>query len=113
MKKTIFIPLFVGLICFLSNSCKKDNSKKNDCLPTAPTYRQIINKPATIRQQPGGTFYIVEQGTIDGQLIPCNLTADFQIDNLLVTISGDVKATVQGGPGPCCKENFVITKITR
>lgn len=90
---------FHFIICwtylFFSNSCKKDDSKKNDCLPTATTYRQIINKPATIRQHPGGTFYIVEQGTIDGQLIPCNLTADFQIDNLLVTISGDVKATVQ------------------
>jgi hypothetical protein len=113
MKKTIFIPLFVGLICFFSNSCKKDDTKKNDCLPTATTFRQIIDKPATIRQQPAGIFYIVEQGTIDGQLIPCNLAADFQVDNLLVTISGDVKATVQGGPGPCCTENFVITKITR
>ena len=113
MKKTIFISLFVGFICFFSNSCKKDDSKKNDCLPTATTFRQIIDKPATIRQQPAGTFYIVEQGTIDGQLIPCNLTADFQIDNLLVIISGDVKTTVQGGPGPCCTENFVITKITK
>ena len=94
-------------------SCKKDNNKIDDCFPNSTTSRQILNKPATIKQQPGGLFYIVEQGTIDTKLNPCNLTPEFQVDNLLVIISGDVKATVQGGPGPCCTENFVITKIAR
>lgn len=113
MKKTFLIPLFVGLLCFFLNSCKKDDSRRKDCLNTTATYRQIFDKPATIRQQTAGTFYILEQGTIDVKLNPCNLTADFHIDNLRVTISGDVKATVQGGLEPCCTEDFVITKITR
>ncbi len=113
MKKAVFISLFVGLFCFFLNSCKKEESRKKDCLNTATTYRQIFDKPATIRQLPAGTFYIIEQGTFDVKLNPCNLIADFQIDNLPVTISGDVKAAVQGRPEPCCIEDFVITKITR
>lgn len=114
MKKTICIlSLTVGLCSLLFQSCKKDDTKPIDCFPSADTYRQIVDKPATVRQQPSGTFYIVEQGTIDTKLNPCNLPADFQVDNLQVTISGGVKTTIQGGPGPCCTENFVITKITR
>lgn len=109
--KIYTLPFVIGSL--LISSCKKDKAQTNDCFPNATTSRQIINKPATIKQQSAGVFYIVEQGTIDTKLNPCNLTPEFQIDNLLVTISGDVKATVQGGPGPCCTDNFVITKITR
>lgn len=105
--------LFVALFTMSLYSCKKDNNKTDDCFPNETTYRQIVNKQATIRKLPSGLFYIVEQGTIDTKLNPCNLTTDFQVDNLQVTISGDVKATIQGGPGPCCTENLVITKITR
>lgn len=105
--------LTLALCNILPNSCKKENTKTSDCFPNADTYRQIVDRPATVRQQAGGTFYIVEQGTIDTRLNPCNLTTEFQIDNLQVTISGDVKATLQGGTVPCCTENFVITKITR
>ncbi len=57
--------------------------------------------------------YVVEENAIDNKLIPCNLTKEFQVDNLLVTISGDVKETVQSASSPCCSENFVITKIVR
>ena len=114
MKKTTYIlPLAFGLFSIFFYSCKKDETKTNDCFPNSTTYRQIIDKPATIKLQPGGLFYIVEQGTIDTKLNPCNLSSDFQVDNLQVTISGDVKTTIQGGPGPCCTENFVITKIIR
>jgi|GEM_PF-2011081 len=114
MKKIICIlPLTIGLCSLLFQSCKKDNTKPTDCFSKADSYRQIVDKPATVRQQPGGTFFIVEQGTVNTRLNPCNLPTDFQVDNLQVTISGDVKATMQGGPGPCCTEILVITKITR
>ena len=103
--------LLVGGIAFIS--CKKNSGKTDDCFPNSTTARQIVDKSATVRQQPGGLFYIVEQGTIDTKLNPCNLATEFKVDNLQVTVSGDVKATVQGGPGPCCTDNFVITKITR
>lgn len=80
MKKSFFILLIlVGLFLY---SCKKENSKPDDCSPNSITYRQIINKQATIRQLPSGLFYIVEQATIDTKLIPCNLPIDFQIDNI-------------------------------
>lgn len=104
----------VTLIFFVTSitSCEKDNNPTVDCFPNTSTVRQITNKQATIKSA-GGKFYIIEQGTIDTKLNPCNLTHEFQVDNLQVTISGDVKATVQGGPEPCCTENFVITKISR
>ncbi len=110
IKKHSLLVLLIGLI-FLA--CKKNNDKSNDCFPGAITTRQIIDKPASIRQQADGLFYIIEQGTIDSRLNACNLPTEFQINNLDVTISGEVKATVWGGPGPCCIENFVITKISR
>lgn len=113
MKNTTCIFLISLLVISFLFSCKKDTTKNSDCFPNASTYRQIINKPAAISQQPGGTFYIIEQGTIDVKLDPCNLPTDFQVDRQQVTISGNVKATVQGAPGPCCIEGFVITKITR
>jgi len=112
MTKIICTTLLIVSTLFI-NSCKKDKAEINDCFPNSTTARQIINKMATIRQQPSGLFYIIEQGTIDTKLNPCNLNAEYQVDNLQVTISGDVKATLQGGPGPCCIDNFVITKITR
>lgn len=108
MKNSFFI-----LLLIVGYSCKKPHKKNDDCFPNAPTYRQILNKPAIVRQQSNSLFYIVEHGTIDTRLNPCNLATDFKIDNLQVTISGDVKTTFQVGPGPCCTENFVITKITR
>ena len=55
----------------------------------------------------------VEQGSIDTKLLPCNLPMEFIQDGLQVVISGEVKSTPQSGFGPCCTENFVITKITR
>ena len=93
-------------------SCKKDNNSNSDCFPNSLTVRQITNAQATIKKA-GDKFYIVEQGSIDTKLNPCTLPQEFQVDNLQVTISGDVKATLQGGPGPCCTENFVITNISR
>jgi hypothetical protein len=111
LSRTSTLTLIIGLV--LTNSCNKDNAQPIDCFPNATTLRQISNRPATINQQPGGLFYIVEQGSIDTKLDPCNLPSEFQIDNLQVIISGDVKATVQGGPGPCCTDVFVISKITK
>ena len=59
------------------------------------------------------SVYIIEQGYIDSKLIPCNLPMEFYQNDLQIVISGDVKSTIQGGPGSCCNENFVITKISR
>ncbi len=57
--------------------------------------------------------YLVEEGTIDTRLIPCNLSPDFYKDGLVVRISGLVKTTVRNTMAPCCAENFVIVKISR
>jgi hypothetical protein len=102
----------VLLLTILFFSCKKNDSLKTDCFPNEITTRTIVDKQAIIKSV-SGKYYIVEQGAIDTKLIPCNLAQEFQVDNLQVTISGEVKATLQGGPGPCCSENFIISKIKR
>jgi hypothetical protein len=106
---TLITSLFVTAII---SSCKKDNNTKSDCFPNTPTVRQITNAQARVKAA-GGKFYILEQGTIDTKLNPCTLAQEFQVDNLQVTISGDVKLTQHGGVGPCCIDNFVITTILR
>ncbi|ANE51676.1 hypothetical protein SY85_15375 [Flavisolibacter tropicus] len=102
----------ITILLTFASSCKKDNHTSPDCLPDTPTYRQVNNRSATIISA-SGEFYILEQGTIDTKLKPCNLPNEFQVNNLQVTISGNVKQTTQGNSQPCCIENFVITRITR
>jgi hypothetical protein len=100
------------LIISILPACEKESSTNTDCFSNNLTVRQITNAPATVRNI-GGRFYIIEQNTIDTKLNPCTLAQEFQVDNLQVTVSGDVKSTIQNGPEPCCTENFVITRISR
>ena len=103
--------ILIGLIVLIQ-SCKKSNDSTIECFPEAATIRQITTKQATIKLT-NGQFYIIENGTVDTKLNPCNLAKDFQVNDLPVTISGDVKATTQSGQVACCTENFVISAITR
>jgi hypothetical protein len=106
----IFIASFFSLIQGMS--CKKDE-KTDSCFSGSPTVRQIVNQQATIKVT--GTIlgvYMVEQGSIDTKLIPCNLPQEFLQNDLQVIISGEVKSTPPG-TGPCCSNNFVITSISR
>lgn len=105
------VVLFV--LAIILTACRKNNSGA-DCFPGTTTLRQIVNKQATIKLTATiNAVYIVEDGTIDTRLIPCNFPMEFYEDNLRVTISGEVKAGPQTAFGPCCMENFVISKITR
>lgn len=99
-------------IVILPGSCKKQDNPDNTCAVHQPTLRKITEAKATVFQS-GEKFVMVEQNTIDTRLAPCNLPAEFRLDQLQVIISGDVKATVQAHFGPCCTETFIITKITR
>jgi hypothetical protein len=107
-----YFKIIIILVSTIIFSCKKDNNSNTDCFPNTSTVRQITNGQATIKEV-GGKFYIVEKGSIDNKLNPCSLATEFQVDNLEVTITGDVKSTTQGGADPCCTENFIISKISR
>ena len=101
-------------LTLILSACKREKSQTNspaDCA-TQQTIRVILNKQATVHLT-GGTWYITEQGAIDSKLKPCNLAKEFEVHQLSVVISGEEKATVQYGPGPCCINNFFITKIAR
>lgn len=109
-KNFYILLIMVGMLT--TTSCKKDKTK-SDCFPTTPTLRKIVDKPAVIRKQPNGAFFIVEERTIDTQLKPCYLKPEFQFDNLKVIVSGDEKGLAQPNPGPCCVNDFIITEISR
>jgi hypothetical protein len=106
----------LALLLILLNllSCKKED-KATDCFPNTPTARVIANKKAVVKLTAMAVepVYLVEEGTIDSRLIPCNFPMEFYQHDLQVTINGEVKATQQAGTGPCCAENFVITSISR
>ena len=109
--RLIFFTLTSAFSATLFVSCKKQD--KDGCFPGVATVRKIADKPAVIKVTATViAVYLVPQDAIDTKLIPCNLPKDFMQNDLQVMVSGDVKATSQG-PGPCCAENFVITKITR
>jgi hypothetical protein len=106
MKKYFWVILF--LLAFLS--CKKDKETTSNCFSETPTTRSILNKQAII-QLLNNEFYIIEKGTIDTRLLPCSLADEFKINNLPVTITGEVKNTIP--TGVCCTENFVVNKIEK
>ena len=112
--KFFLIALMVLLFLFNLISCKKEDNAP-DCFPNASTVRVINNKKAVVRLTATAVepVYLVEEGTIDTRLIPCNLPMEFYQHNLQVIVSGEVKVTQQAGSVPCCAENFVITKISR
>ena len=95
-------------------SCKKED-KATPCFPDTPTTRVIDKKKAVVKLTATAVepVYLVEQGTIDTRLIPCDFPMEFYQHDLQVTVSGEVKATQQTGAVPCCAENFVITSISR
>lgn len=105
--KHYFLGVLFSLIFF---SCKKSKEKTSNCFSDIPTTRTILDKQATI-QLLNNEFYIIENGTIDTKLLPCSLANEFKINNLPVTITGEVKNTIP--TGVCCTENFVITKIEK
>lgn len=95
-------------------SCKKED-KATDCFPDTSTVRVIDNKKAVVKLTATAVepVYLVEEGTIDTRLVPCNFPMEFYQHDLQVIVSGEVKVTHQTGSVPCCAENFVITKISR
>lgn len=106
------LPVLLMATCIAG--CKKGKEAADDCNAAATTIRQIINKTAIIKiTAPGAVPYLVETGSIDGKLIACNLPGSFYQNDLLVTVSGDVKQTTRPVQEPCCSQNFFITRITR
>ena len=103
-----FITYLACITLFLS--CKKDTAITNNCYANIVTNRNILNKQASV-QFLNNEFYLIEKGTIDTKLLPCTLADDFKVNNLQVTISGEVKNTLK--TGVCCTENFVISKIEK
>jgi len=116
------LPLFLlAFTLVIFSSCTKKCSEPappqqcsdpSPCNTTEKTTRQITNKAAKI-ELASGQYYVVEyMNNIDTRLLPCNLSPDFRVDGLMVTVSGNVKETVKNTP-ICCTENFEITSICR
>lgn len=108
-KRIIIIILFSVVIV---SSCRKEVKPITVCFQNDLTFRQITDQHAIVKLI-NNLFYIIEQSSIDTRLKPCNLSKDFQINDLQVILSGDVKATFSTDFGPCCTMNFIITKISK
>ena len=108
-----FLIVFFGLLS--CTSCKKTQSgiDENACFNDAEATRQITNSPAAIFQLPDSSFVLVEEGTFDTWLIPCNLPSEFEENNLLVVLSGKTRPQVSTVPAPCCPEEMIVTQIAR
>lgn len=115
--RRFFALLIYSILLITVGACKKDKKEDaNACLPGVPTIRTIINKQATVKVTAtvaASGVYLVEEGSIDSKLIPCNLSPEYYQNDLKVIISGEVKATTTAAWNPCCIENFVITRITK
>ena len=97
----------------LAASCQKTENGE-DCFHSATFLRQITDRPASVKVNTvDNSYYLVEAGSIDTRLIPCNLPAEFRVNDLNVRVTGDVKAAAQTAMGPCCTEYLVIAEITR
>lgn len=99
MKK--YSSLILMTLIGISLSCNKDAVKDGSCFPNTETYRQLKDAPAEIWENGSSHFLIMEDGTTDARLLPCNLPAEFQVNGLLITVGGDIKAFVHAGPAPC------------
>lgn len=115
MKKSILIlSMSFGLSCMFLSSCKKEKDTKTaDCSPNVDIARELLNEPVVVVKESDGTFFLIEQETIDTMLEPCNLPAEFQVDGLEVSVSGAVKTYTNEDFRPCCIERFVVTKIEK
>lgn len=105
--KQLVIPLLCSIIFI---SCKKSSKQTTNCFSEITTMRTITDKLCSIRFT-NNKFFIIEQLAIDTKLLPCNLPEEFKVNGLQVTVSGDIKSNASDGP--CCTENFVITKIVK
>lgn len=108
------IKILLTIAAFLLfSSCKKNNiDPGNTCFEGVPTSRQITNQKALIKLS-GEEYFIIIENTFDSRLKPCNLEKSYQVNDLPVTVSGDVKSTAGNGLAPCCTFNFVITSISK
>lgn len=115
MRSSLILALCIVLI-LASGACKKDKKEPSpdDCFSGSTIIRQITDAAATVYvTATTHGIYLVEKGAIDTRLIPCNLPKEFLQNNLAVMVSGEVRSGVAVAGGPCCSQNFVITKIRR
>src|SRR6185312_14119119 len=84
MRFTFIVLQSFCLFAFLI-SCKKDN-KEGGCFDDLPTVREISHKKATVKMTAtmSEPVYLVEDGTIDTRLIPCEIPLEFQQEGLRV-----------------------------
>ncbi|MBX3241078.1 MAG: hypothetical protein KIT80_16345 [Chitinophagaceae bacterium] len=95
-------------------ACKKQD-ESTECSPGKPILRTITGKKATVRITATAVMpvYLVEEGTIDSKLIPCNLPMDYYKEGLVVTISGRTQLAEPYTSFPCCIESLFITAISK
>lgn len=112
MRKHLYAIVLILIIAVVFTACDKDGNIPDDCYADQQTIRTLNNKTATVNWD-GTTGYLVEEFTYDTRLYPCKLPGEFQVDKLVVKISGDVKAIPEIALAPCCADGIVLTSIKK
>jgi len=104
----------LSLFLFLNNcSQKKDSLSKPWCVDGHPVGKLSNAKAKIIATSIPGIFYIREIGAIDTTYAPCNLPAEFYIDQLTIKVSGNIMPSLVFAGDTCCLLNFTITQISK
>jgi hypothetical protein len=112
MSKSLYTIVSIFSIVALFSACNKEGNAPDNCFADRETLRVLDNKTATVNGN-GGSWYLVEEFTYDTKLFPCNLEKEFQVDKLVVKISGNVKAIHETDLAPCCLDGLEITGIKK
>lgn len=116
MKMRLKWMLLMGLMMLSLVACKK-SGKDNDveCFENSPTDRILNEVEASVLEYAPGKFHLAEKNVIDIKLLPCELPAEYKINQLQVIISGRSVPAVQIEPFPipCCAEMLKLSSIRR
>lgn len=92
-------------------SCKKEKQIRQDCFEGFTAQRQLTDAAAIIKMI-DETYFIMEEGTYDERLFPCNLPDKFKKNDLTIKVSGTVYAFASAPPGPVYTNGLVISAIS-
>lgn len=101
-----------ALIIGLLTGCQKDNNSENPDCSSGAVLQSVVDQLAIVKQQ-GSEFYLIPEGAIDSKYYPCSIPEAFQVNDLPVKITGDIRAKASAGPGPCCNYWVQLFSISR
>jgi hypothetical protein len=112
MKRYLRTLVSILVVGALFSACDKKANAPDNCYADNETVRVLNDKTLTVHGG-NGSWHLTEEFTYDTRLYPCNLPTEFQVDKLVVLVSGNVKAIPETAQAPCCSDGLEITSIKK